>query len=830
MPLNPNSNYLLQVPAAVQRVVIIAEIVGVPYYFSTTAGLSVEEFDHYGDSIFYGDVGLVYGGERLSMDNIKPYLMLDGSSLTISQKLEPEQGRASVTQLSLAFIDKDGYMTKVLSPGVIIPDVLGATVNVYLGYSGLTFPSDFLRVFRGVVSDVRSQIGKVTISLSDPNIKRRQTLFSAPKGSLSADIDSSVTTIPVTNPSVFYASILGPNGGVDPATKQYVKIEDEFIQYTGISGSTLTGCTRGSRGTTAAAHTNTTEVDGFIQIQDNAMSLALKLMLSGWDGPFVSGVSLLALGENPDTGPQAQSIAFPSGVDVCDTYGLVLGDYITISGASNPANNGNYVITGFVTVSGTTNNVVKCASATFITENPANALGALRSQFDTLPVDCGLGLAPSDVDVAGHIELRRTFLNSTNYTYQFLIADQEQSGKTFIESEIYLPIGCYSLTKRGQLSVGLTHPPIGEATLPILNENNILEPQNVVVSRGTNNRKFFNDIRYEYDEDDAGNFNSILSDIDSASLSVIGLASQLPITSRGAKTAVGTNNILTKQAQLLLTRYKTGAVLIDLKTNWKTGSLIEAGDVVAVQDGGKLQLSNFQDGSKDLGFQLYEVQDRRLDMRTGNVTLQLVAGVGGSASDRFGLISPSSTIASGTTSQITIQDSYGSVYPGNEPLKWVNYVGQRVLVHSSDYTQSQEVTFVSQDPVNAYIMNLSPNLGFTPAAGYVLDISPYPTSADPIIDAMYKSQFAFWDPYVQVATGISTTQLTVGPGDAAKFLVGAYVRVHNGSFTQDSGDLRVTAVSGVTITVSASMGFTPTSSDFIDLIGFADSGGAYRIL
>jgi hypothetical protein len=36
----------------------------------------------------------------------------------------------------------------------------------------------------------------------------------------------------------------------------HIKIEDEIIEYTGKTGTTFTGCTRGTCGTTAAAHTN----------------------------------------------------------------------------------------------------------------------------------------------------------------------------------------------------------------------------------------------------------------------------------------------------------------------------------------------------------------------------------------------------------------------------------------------------------------------------------------------------------------------------------------------------------------------------------------------
>jgi hypothetical protein len=62
----------------------------------------------------YGQSGLVYGG-IITDDTIRPWISLE-SSLTISQRLEPEQGRASISQMSLTIIDKNGEVSKILSP------------------------------------------------------------------------------------------------------------------------------------------------------------------------------------------------------------------------------------------------------------------------------------------------------------------------------------------------------------------------------------------------------------------------------------------------------------------------------------------------------------------------------------------------------------------------------------------------------------------------------------------------------------------------------------------------------------------------------------------
>jgi len=62
---------------------------------------------------------------------------------------------------------------------------------------------------------------------------------------LNGAIDASTTTIVLTNASQF------PSTGTN-----FVLIGTEMIQYTGISSNTLTGVTRGTRGTTAASHSD----------------------------------------------------------------------------------------------------------------------------------------------------------------------------------------------------------------------------------------------------------------------------------------------------------------------------------------------------------------------------------------------------------------------------------------------------------------------------------------------------------------------------------------------------------------------------------------------
>ena len=66
---------------------------------------------------------------------------------------------------------------------------------------------------------------------------------------LEEDLDSTETEIDVADTSSY------PSSGV-------ILIEDEQIEYTGISGNTFTGCTRGANGTVATTHSDGTSVSG----------------------------------------------------------------------------------------------------------------------------------------------------------------------------------------------------------------------------------------------------------------------------------------------------------------------------------------------------------------------------------------------------------------------------------------------------------------------------------------------------------------------------------------------------------------------------------------
>jgi hypothetical protein len=838
----PPTNYLAYNSQQSKRLAVVVDIPGLDYLTSTTIGRKIV----YGDPYNYGDAGLIYDGIRAvgsvaGERSQRVLLNLDGGSLTISQKLEPEQGRASISTLQMTFIDKDQYMTQACSPGILIDDILGKEVKIWLGYAQTSFPDDYYLVWRGRVAQTVPEIGRVTLQFVDPSIIRRQQIFSMGQSSLTSDITNVATTIPIVSNGDFAKKILGPDGSTyDTNVRCYVKIDDEFIEYqqagsegTGFGTNQFLGAVRGSRGSVAAAHTAAAQADGFVELSGHAIDLALKIMLSGWGAPYLENQSLFGFVTTSDaTNPSVSNgLVLPQSTDAVRDLGVTVGDFITVSGASTPGNNGVCTVTGFEDSLGTKNKIIT-TDKTFTAEQPTSAVFSIRSQFDTLPDVCGCKMPGTEVDVAGHLYLKNTYLVDTKNAYRFLISSSNtDSGKTFIESEIMLPLGAYALTRQGKISMGITKPPIADERTTVFNNTNVIDPQSIKVTRSLNNRKYFNEIDWEYDFDDAGAAASVRKTLDADSLNLIGVSSVLPISSQGARTDLGFETIVADRELFLFLRYANASVLVDIKTNFGSGNLVEAGDVVVLQDNGLLQIPNLSTGKRDYGVQLLEVVNRSLDIKSGQVQLQLEGGIGALVTDRFATVTPSSLLVAGSTSsRIVITDSFGAIFPGQEYRKWQDYVGLKVAVHSLDYSVYEETTFIGFDPTNAYALQLSPALSFTPAAGYILDLAMYPTNTDATDQSLVKLIHAYLDPTVAVASGTSDTQFDVGAGDISKFAVGQTILVRNVDWSSESPEVTIDTIVGTLITVSSSLGFTPDNTMSVELIGFADGAGPYRLI
>lgn len=843
-------NYLLNNSASSKRLQMVVKIDGV----DTAIALGdVYTRVRYGDpDIFYGIAGLVYGGLRRRKD-VVAYLTMEGS-LTIQQRLEPEQGRASISTFNLVILDKNNFGLNLITPGGATSELMGdREVKILMGYQNTSYPEDYFTVFRSVVASTMVQNKSVTIGLVDPNQKRRQNVFRVGKTKLTGTIINTDTTIPVVSTGDFPAYIQGPDGTYDPNCRIYLKINDEMMYVKrpdegGSSDSThWYNVTRNSgpvgwTATGAVTHNINESVESRIQLGRvfdvllgdgiNGITLALKIMLSGWNGPFKTGVVCSALGVTDIVGDTRQNvILLKPQVNSNEEWGLTVGDYVTISG-STAGNNGQFKIVGFDVGVDSIENRVLLLDTNLTPETPASTVSlAFRSKYDVFPVQCGCRMSPAEIDVEGFETYRQRFFSTSENNLKFY-QDTAQSGKEFIEKEILLPLGGYSLTRYGRLSLGFTSPPYPGEKLVTLNSSNIIEPTNIVWTRALNNRRFYNEIDYDWDVDTDGKFASGSRNIDASSISDFGQASVLPIKSRGMRTNLSAAVLVARRSRQYLARYSRAAIEIKLKVAWSAGSVIESGDTIILDDYNTLKLPNISTGQRDMTSQLFEVLERSLDVKTGQASLTLLSGIIDTRYDRWATIAPSSKVSNYNTSNIAIkiQGSYGSVLGDtNEWQKWAMFEGQKIILRRYDYTYTAEKTIVSVASGN--VITVDSAFPFVPDSNYIFEIPDYPTSSDPSVNQKYKLQFCSFSPSVPIQSGISGTQFNVPPSHVSKFFVGANILVRDSDYSPETSveaKILVSNISGNTITVDTDLGFTPGAGYKVEFIGFADHEGAYR--
>lgn len=930
----------------------------------------------------------------------RPYLS-DTSNFTISQRVEPEQGKGNTGDITIVLVDKYQTGSRLVSPGITLDEILGKECRLWLGYQDADFLTDYFVIFQGYITNVVTQAGMIRLAISDATQKKRQGTFFAFKAYQWLPQVAGQLNISLSATANLPEGVLNLNGVYDPLVALYLKVADEYMLLSPTWDTIYDSnyrrvqlLARGQRGTADVSHNpitvtgnspatnryldcicdgvtfsaavpngdyyiadpstvdaqnfcyklqsamqaaysaaggststfsvavniggtyyfdgaqpnkykfvitaaggsgfqlrflsganhgnNLQEILGFadlnysggqsyispnwvdtgssdasaaVAISGHPMDVALSVMLSGFNGPFITDQLALGVGTTDGVTANGYAITLPAGIDAVRDYGLTsglaaysevtkLGDQVTISGSATPANNQSCIITAIAAGPNNDNQVlyVQPLSGTLTLDTSSGVRLAFRSKYDRLPTGYGLKIPPKFVDVAAHEYIRDVYMSDSGYQIFPLIQNQ-QVGKEFIESQCYLPFGCYGVTKLGQLSVVITRPPIAQGDPVQLDKTNILNPQSITVTRGLNNRRFFNLIQYQYDKTDAGKYLSVYRAIDTDSLNTIGQTTILPINSDGLQTSVngtltGSPDIVESVATRLLARYGGVAFEIKLQVNLEAGALIEAGDIVKVVDNGTLGVTNFDTGDRNLGTNLFEVIDRSMDIKSGVVSLTLLSNVGYLSSDRFGGVAPSTQLADylsapNTSSDFAMFPSFGSVFGPNEYLKWVDYIGQEVVVSAPDWSYSGTSTLVGYsvpDTSNPYgRVQVSPALAFVPAATDIMNLAPYSTSTIPQVNEYSKSVHAYLDPSVSITAGTSEAVFTVGLGDVSKFLVGAILYVHDTDYTNRSPNVEVLSVDAGTgvITVSSSLGFTPSAGMLAELIGFADHGAGY---
>src|SRR5690606_36211165 len=132
----------------------------------------------------------------------------------------------------------------------------------------------------------------------------------------------------------------------------------------------------------------------------------------------------------------------------------------------------------------------------------------------------------------------------------------------------------------------------------------------------------------------------------------------------------------------------------DVQVLFSVGFSIEPGDIVYF-DGSGLNVSDITKASRGMEPRLFEVQNKKMNIKNGQVSLSLI-DTNLSTTNRYGLISPASYIDSGTSAtEFTIESSFSSKYGVNEYRKWQRWVGAGVKIRNSDFSDDEDTFIVS---------------------------------------------------------------------------------------------------------------------------------------
>jgi len=695
---------------------------------------SISERIRIGDANLYIDN---YDGDPWYIGGLRPlinqgtYISFGGTSgkttTRLSQQLQPDKGiGTSVTQLTISMIDKDELVTELISPGFEATELFGEPCRVELGFEGTSYPEDYITMFKGACENISSGAGYVTFSLSSTEQKKRQNLFTRATSQLATSIASSgsITTIDLDDASDFLVPVLGPDSTYDSSIKFYVQIGDEYFRYTGKTGNQLTGVTRNPAPFDFGqlAHDVGDDVNSIVRLEGNGLDLARKLMLSGRNGPYLENIDVTNFNYT-DPINTIPNILFFFGVDVEQQYGIFAGDYITTTGATNGANNvtAKTIDSIFTTNDGS---YVVVNGVTFVNEINTAAVVSFRSQWDTLGEGCAM--ASGDVDLFEFNKIYRLFLSSFDFDFRIKSVIE---AKTFIEEQIFKPMTCFSIPRKGKSSLGYHIGPLPGAEILTLGRDNIVDASKLKIQRSIS-RNYSNAITYNYDKNivDDKYLTTKLA-IDSTSISDFKVGQRgLSFSNDGMRTSLQAELKALQASNRLLNRYKRAAEWFDnIQVLFGAGFNSEIGDVIIVNMAG-LNVSNTKTGNRQGEDRLFQILNKEMDFATGDIRLSLT-DTNFSTAARYGLISPASKVksaASGT--QFTLSPSYSSVYGGNEFLKWQRFGHILVRVRSPDGTTRNAVQRILSFSGNT--VTLQSTLGFTPVAGDIMEFAHYNDASD----------------------------------------------------------------------------------------------------
>ena len=212
--------------------------------------------------------------------NILPEFVGTISSLILNPtQFDIRRVSTTIASYSFKLVDKKGVITALVDGDADV--FIGQDVEIWIGRSKIKDkdgnwigePMDFSQYFKLPVTKTKAcdfSDRAYNFRSSEESDRMNRELFQT-KTRLAVDIQDDTTTITV-------------EGTTDFPTSGYLKINDEFISYTGKLGNNFTGCIRGELNSVPVAHDQLDDVFFVQVVEENPIDLVLRLLTSGGGG------------------------------------------------------------------------------------------------------------------------------------------------------------------------------------------------------------------------------------------------------------------------------------------------------------------------------------------------------------------------------------------------------------------------------------------------------------------------------------------------------------------------------------------------------------------
>lgn len=204
----------------------------------------------------------------------------------IASQLRQDTGIPSVGGFSVVLQDRNGAVTTLISQGIG-----GKLITLSTGFDDIR-EDDYQTILTGLISDYQltPDLAGYELKVQDPQTFLNDSVCETASTALDGAISDSDATITVDDTTYFLSS-----------GTCYLRIEDEWISFTGKTGTTFTGCTRGVLGSTNVAHADGIPVGEMLRLTGHPIDIAIALCTNtdktglSMDASLVDSTALAAL-------------------------------------------------------------------------------------------------------------------------------------------------------------------------------------------------------------------------------------------------------------------------------------------------------------------------------------------------------------------------------------------------------------------------------------------------------------------------------------------------------------------------------------------------------